>query len=79
MKLRITLKDPDGVYRSIREAVSNQIYSITGLNESEKALLEDKRHEVIAQKCEQWIQCEEYVTIEIDTEANTAVVVKLKG
>lgn len=79
MKIRITFKDPDGVFESIREAVCNEIFKIKELSDEEKGLLEEKRHESLAEKCEPWIQNGEYVTIEIDTEAKTAVVVKVKG
>lgn len=64
MKIRITLKDPDGVGDSINDAVRNAGYGDP----------EELREEVIS-KCSKWIRYSEYITIEIDTETREAIVV----
>lgn len=76
MKLKITLKDPDGVYESIQQAAQSNIPD--GLDEKESESLVESRHENISEQCKPWIEYGEYVTIEIDTEAGTAVVCKVK-
>lgn len=76
MKLKITLKDPDGVYESIKDAAQSSIPE--GLDESESESLVESRHEKISEECKPWIKYGEYVTIEIDTEAGTAAVCKVE-
>ncbi len=75
MIIRITLKDPDGVYDSIREAAEQQVNSIEGLNGSEKASLIESRHTQIDKQLEPWIEFSEYVRLEIDLETKTAKVI----
>jgi hypothetical protein len=77
MKLKITLKDPDGVYESIRAAAEYSLKDVVGLSSNEKDALADQRHGQIAEKCSPWIEFNEYVTIEIDTDSGTAVVCKV--
>lgn len=75
MKIRLTFKDPDGVSESLDGFVKD---SLKGLNLSsdEAEALFDIRREKLAEALEPWVTYEEYVTIEIDTEAKTAEVVK---
>lgn len=63
MKFRITMKDPDGVFESIEDAV--------------KADLPDRHYEY-EQMIKPWFRFSEYITVEIDTEAKTCVVVPPK-
>ena len=79
MKLKITLKDPDGVYDSMQSAARESVSRVglaEGLSNIEVDTLVYSRHEKIAEQCRQWIRYGEYVTIEIDTDAGTAVVCK---
>jgi hypothetical protein len=61
MKFRITFKSPDSVSRSLQDTVDE-----TG-----------ELMEVLEKAIEKWIEYREYVTIEIDTEANTARVLEV--
>lgn len=79
MKLKITLKDPDALHDSIRCAVRAEVERIVGLKNDEKGPIEDQRSEDLHEICQEWFQYGEYVQIEIDTEAKTAVVVKVKN
>lgn len=79
MKHRITFKDPDAPYKAIRDAARDELKKITGLSDDERESLEENRHGKLSELCSEWIEYGEYVTIEIDTEAKTAVVVKVKG
>lgn len=76
MKLKITLKDPDGVYDSIMEAAEDSTSDAQGLDDTELEKLVATRSEKLGEQCKPWIKHGEYVTIEIDTEAGTAIVCK---
>ena len=73
MKLKITLKDPDGVYESIKDAAESSTGDTDGLDDNELEELAQKLEE----QCKPWIEYGEYVTIEIDTDAGTATVCKV--
>jgi hypothetical protein len=75
MKVRVTLKDPDGFYDGVQEAAKQQCSAIDGLDEDERELLLEKRVERIGEAMESWVEYSEYVTLEFDIEAGTAIVV----
>lgn len=60
MKILITFKDPDGVSNAILE------------KRAEDSSLDA---EYISNKLSEWIKWDEYITVEFDTEANTATVI----
>lgn len=76
MKFKITFKDPDGVLNSISEAVDKSLDEMVGVTEDEKEALRDIRCDVLREHLKKWIQYDEYVTIEFDTEAKTAIVIQ---
>ena len=78
MKFRVTMKDPDTLGDAIREAVTKQVAAIPGVheNEDEAELLIEKRMEKATDICGQWFEYGEYLTVEIDTVANTATVLE---
>jgi hypothetical protein len=78
VKIRITFKDPDGVWECVREAAAEQIGDTPGLDKEERELLIDSRQEKISDALEKWIEYGEYVEIEFDTDAGTATVVPQK-
>lgn len=79
MKFTITFKDPDGVYESLQEeARSTLTNQALGLTEKEYEALLEAREDTMKEFISPWIQYGEYVTIEFDTEQNTATVVKKK-
>ena len=77
MKVAITLKDPDGVYESIRDAVKLRLKSQTGLSQFERDALEEAGIQDLEEKLRKWIEYNEYVTIEFDTDAQTARVLEM--
>jgi predicted nucleotide-binding protein (sugar kinase/HSP70/actin superfamily) len=77
MKVNITLKNPDAVYESVREAVKDQISSIEGIDEEEREELEESRIEAVNEKLSKWIEYNEYVRLEFDTEAGTARILEV--
>lgn len=74
MKLKITLKDPNGVYESIKHAAEVITVDDAGLDNPELA---ETMQEKLEEQCKPWIKYGEYVTIEIDTDAGTATVCKV--
>ena len=76
MKFKITLKDPDGVGNSIQEAIKNDLPN--DLDENEFEELTESRKNLVEEAASKWIKYGEYITVEIDTAANTCVVVPVK-
>jgi hypothetical protein len=75
MKIRIQFKDPDRVGDAIQESVLASVQGLTYLPQDEKDAVIDRRYESAWAATEEFIEWQEYVTIEIDTEAGTARVV----
>ncbi len=75
MKIQITLKDPDGVSDCIDCAARE---SVEGLDipEDEADALIEIRQEKLLQEIKKWVKYQEYVRIEIDTVAGTAIVLE---
>ena len=73
MKIVVTLKDPDGFYESVEEEVVKSLKS-SGLPEHEQEALTDTRLQKAWEFLSTWVECQEYVTLEFDTEAGTATV-----
>lgn len=71
MKIRITLKDPDGVSNSVDEAAKQNVYE--GDNEQELENVKERIETIISD----WIRWGEYVTIEIDVDTGIARVLKV--
>lgn len=76
MKFKVQMKDPDVLHDSIQEAVENELkgqgVGVTAPDEVE-ALSEIRRDKVRA-LCAKWFRYGEYLTVEIDTDADTCVV-----
>ncbi len=71
MKIRITLKDPDGIYECITDAI--KATRPQGLSDSEWEDIAEERRSAISHS--KFIEYGDYVTVEIDTDTNTAIVV----
>lgn len=79
MKIRMTFKDPDGVYESIKEESVRSVRAITPpLDEDEVEELIEARIEKIKENLTPWIEYNEYLSVEFDLDAGTAIVVKRK-
>lgn len=79
MKIRIFLKDPDGVYESLRDAFAEAVADENpNLSSDERQTIAEQRKEDADGVIRKWIEFEENVTIEIDTETNTAIVLPVK-
>jgi hypothetical protein len=75
MLIRITFKDPDRVGDAIQESVIASVQGLTWLTQDEKDAVIDRRYDNVRKATEEFIEYQEYVTIEIDTDAGTARVV----
>lgn len=71
------MKDPDGVSDAIMEAAQRSVAGMK-LDDDEREELEESRREKISEKLGKWFEYSEYLDIEIDLDAGTAVVVERK-
>ena len=81
MKIKITFKTPDVVEDAVREAAGCCFATVEGQTEDVNALLDIMGHanskefeSHLKHELKHWIKHGEYVTIEFDTVAKTAVV-----
>lgn len=72
------MKDPDGFYDAIQEAAQASAREVKGLDNDELDALAASREGSIKEVCRKWFEYSEYLTIEIDTEEETATVVPRK-
>jgi hypothetical protein len=75
MKFKITMKDPDGFYDCLADAARDAADQVTGLDDDERDALIDTKKEKLSELLSKWFQYSEYLTVEVDTEAQTCVVV----
>jgi len=73
MKIRIQMKDPDTMHDAVAEAVSEQLQS-SGLPKDEQDALCEVRCDKIRAICAKWFRYSEYLTVEVDTDAETCTV-----
>lgn len=78
MKFRVTMKDPDGVFDCVTEAVKESLKSVEGISDDEREALEEERTESVQGVMKRWFEYSEYLTVEVDTDAGTCVVVPNK-
>ena len=74
MKFTVTMKDPDGVFDCITEAVTEEVEKIKGLSEEEREALIEQRTDEVKDTMKKWFEYSEYLRVEIDTNAVTCVV-----
>lgn len=79
MKFKVTMKDPDTLHDAINDAVKADIEKLGLADEDEIEALHETRAEKVREICSAWFECGEYLTVEIDTEARTAVVCRRGG
>ena len=79
MKFKLQLKDPDGVYESVQEAVGQEVAQIQGLSQAERKELTSRRVMETFERLQRWVAGGEYLTLEVDIEAGTAVVLEQRS
>ena len=75
MKFQVTMKDADTLHDSIVEAVAG---TVGDMPEDEKEVIMEIRIEKAENVARKWFQYGEFLTVEIDTEAKTRVVLEVK-
>ena len=78
MKFKVTMKDPDTLSDAISEAVNDDLDKIEGLSDDDREILSEGRREAAGKVAAKWFEYGEYVTVEIDTDAQTATVCLLE-
>lgn len=77
MKFKVQMKDPDTLSDAVREAVAEQVKSISDLASDEQEMLAESRTQAVYEECcRKWFEYGEYLVVEIDTEAGTCAVVQ---
>lgn len=76
MKFQVNLKDPDGFWEGVTDAVEQVLPEPISDNELES--LTDSRRADVFKQLSTWVRWNEYIVIEFDTESKTATVIKLK-
>lgn len=79
MKFKLQRKDPDGVYESVQEAVGQEVAQIQGLSQAERKELTSRRVMETFERLQRWVAGGEYLTLEVDIEAGTAVVLEQRS
>ena len=75
MKFTVSMKDPDTLHDAIVDAVSE---TVRDMPEDEREAVMDCRIEKAEEICSKWFEWGEYLKVEIDTDAQTCIVVPKK-
>jgi len=78
MKFTVSFKDPDVVSDACLEAAKEMLQSVQGIDEEEREELVDTRAAKLRDFTDKWVEYGEYIRVEFDTKADTAIVVKRK-
>jgi hypothetical protein len=80
MKVKVYLKDPDGFLDGVKDSVRKLVGDLGGkLTSEEKDIIVERRSQEALEFMSQWVEYDECVLLEFDTDAKTATVVKLPG
>lgn len=74
MKFTIQMKDPDGPIDCINSAVDESLIDIA--DKDEKEAIRDVRFQKLKEATDKWFRYGEYLTVEFDTDKDTATVLK---
>ena len=74
MKFCITFKSPDCVSDCLEFEANEHANSIDGITGREREMICENRLIELREAIKPWIDWEEYITVEIDTEAGTCTV-----
>ena len=81
MKFRIQFKDPDAIYEGLQQAATAETKRLAGMSDGLLVAedLFEKVREKIDERVGSFFEYGDYCTIEVDTDAGTAVVIKKGG
>ncbi len=71
--IKVTLKDPDGFFECVRDAVEESVSDLP-LSPSEKEAVCEERFDTTREAMRRWVEYGEYVTLAFDLDAGTATV-----
>ena len=74
MKIQVTLKDPDGFYECVRDAVNDSVKAMGLTDTAEQVALESVRLNAVWDTLERWVEYKEYLLVTFDLDAMTATV-----
>jgi hypothetical protein len=74
MKFQVTMKDPDTLHNAIREASTEAVAALDLESDEEREAVLEARIDKVQTVCSKWFEYGEYLTVEIDTDAGTCVV-----
>ena len=77
MKFKIQMKDPDALYDAISDAIHADTENIA--DDDERMAVKEVRRDKVGSLCTKWFKYGEYLTVEIDTEAQTCTVVPVRS
>jgi len=77
MKIKVYLKDPDAFSEAVDEAVRASLADL-GLDADEVEPLVERRRDKVWSVLRRWVEDQEYLDVEFDTDAGTATVVEKK-
>jgi hypothetical protein len=77
MKIRIQMKDPDTLHDAIADAVHADTESIS--DEDERIAVKEVRTDKANKVARKWFRYGEYLTVELDTEDGSCIVVPNQG
>lgn len=76
MKFTVNMKCPDALEEAIRDAVKVEVNELNLQDAEEQESIEDARYEKVRRLCvDKWFEWGEYIRVEVDTDAQTCVVV----
>ncbi len=78
MKFTVSMKDPDALYDAVTDAVKDDVAKLEGLSDEEREGVIETRAEKVRDLCGLWFEYGEYLRVEIDTEAKTCTVLKVR-
>lgn len=79
MKFRVTIKDPDVFDDALCEAVRSDVAKIEGIDDDERKAVEETRVATYRIALKRWVEHGEYIRVDFDLDAMTAIVVDRKG
>lgn len=74
MKFRVQMKNPDALSDAVEREVAESL-NLLALSPNEREELVIVRRDEMFEKCLKWFRYGEYLTVEIDTDADTCVVI----
>ncbi len=76
MIIRINIKDPDGIHDAVKRTLTGILNANDALDFDDREALYEVREPKVWAALGKFIHCQEYITLEFDTTAGTARVLR---